>query len=199
MDHISFVIQTNLIQSTKPLGKCSKRVKCSLGQVCVCHGQTNKLIGLWKVLAYFPQIQMSKFVLDSIFAAKIYPIFTILFILKYLWDQKLNNGFLLSLSKKLQRKQNKEIFRWYFVSCPLLWAGMFPFFVHILQAFLFNFGKFRWKVGFRSWLHARCIARDTALHLLRIKKINFDFEIIYLTTLNVLFSVLSLSKILWVF
>ena len=109
-------LQTNLIQSTKPFGKCSKRVKCSLGQVCVCHGQTNKLIGLWKVLAYFPQIQMSKFVLDSIFAAKIYPIFTILFILKYLWDQKLNNRFLLSLSKKLQRKQNKEIFRWYFVS-----------------------------------------------------------------------------------
>ena len=49
-------LQTNLIQPTKPLGKCSKRVKCSLGQVCVCRGQTNKLIGLWKVLAYFPQI-----------------------------------------------------------------------------------------------------------------------------------------------
>ena len=90
--------QSNLIN--KATRKMLLKVKCSLGQVCVCHGQTNKLIGLWKVLAYFPQIQMSKFVFDSIFAAKIYPIFTILFTLKYIRDQKLNNIFLLSLSKK---------------------------------------------------------------------------------------------------
>ena len=90
--------QSNLIN--KATRKMLLKAKCSLGQVCVCHGQTNKLIGLWKVLAYFPQIQMSKFVFDSIFAAKIYPIFTILFTLKYIRDQKLNNIFLLSLSKK---------------------------------------------------------------------------------------------------
>ena len=121
------------------------KVKCSLGQVCVCHGQTNKLIGLWKVLAYFPQIQMSKFVFDSIFAAKIYPIFTILFTLKYIRDQKLNNRFLLSLSKKnYSGNKNKEIFRRCFVSCPWLWAGMFSFFVHILQAIIF-------KIQVKSW------------------------------------------------
>ena len=88
---------------------------------------------------------MSKFVFDSIFAAKIYSIFTILFTLKYIRDQKLNNIFLLSLSKKkLQRKQNKEIFRRFFVSCPWLWAGMFSFFVHILQAIIF-------KIQVKSW------------------------------------------------
>ena len=45
----------------------------------------------------------------------------------------MNKRFLLKKKNKLQRKQNKEIFRWCFVSCPWLWAGMFSSFVHILQ------------------------------------------------------------------
>ena len=63
----------------------------------------------------------------------------------------------------------------------------------------FNLGKFRWKVGSRSWLHARCIARDTALHLLRMKKIKFDFEIVYFTTSSTPKIWMSFQNFEWVF
>ena len=126
---------------------------------------------------------MSKFVFDSIFAAKIYPIFTILFTLKYIRDQKLNNRFLLSLSKKTTaetktRRFSEDVLSHFHDCGQVCFPSLSTFFRRL-------FSKFRWKVGFRSWLHARCIARDTALHPLRLKKIKFDFEIISLNPVSV--------------